>query len=206
MKSADLAYIKAVLHAFKHPSDAVCGLLLGKMNGNTLQVIDSIPLFHSQLTLMPMIDVALTQVKAACQDGNKVVGYYVANESLTDDTLSAHASRIANRVKDSFKDAVVWQIINARVPPKSDSLAITVYASSGKGWSPSSADNMKIEFVKDSEGEYKAIDTNEVFAGLRKSIEEFAFKELVDFDDHLADIQGDIWNVNLGDRIKKLVA
>jgi hypothetical protein len=65
---------------------------------------------------------------------------------------------------------------------------------------------MKIEFVKDSEGEYKAIDTNEVFAGLRKSIEEFAFKELVDFDDHLADIQGDIWNVNLGDRIKKLVA
>ena len=39
-----------------------------------------------------------------------MVGYYVANESLTDDTLSAHASRIANRVKDSFKDAVVWQV------------------------------------------------------------------------------------------------
>ena len=61
------AFIKPLLHAAKYPHCSVNGLFLAEANkqkdGKTsLQIKDSIPLFHSNLTLAPMMEVALWQV------------------------------------------------------------------------------------------------------------------------------------------------
>ena len=60
------AYVKPLLHAAKYPHCAVNGLLLAERqkhrDSKILRIIDAIPLFHSSLTLAPMMEVALTMV------------------------------------------------------------------------------------------------------------------------------------------------
>jgi len=61
------AYVKPLLHAAKYPHCAVNGLLLSERqkhrDGKVLKITDAIPLFHSSLTLAPMMEVALTMVR-----------------------------------------------------------------------------------------------------------------------------------------------
>ena len=53
----------------------------------------------------------IVQAKAFCKDkGATVVGYYVANEALHDDKLSAHTARVASRIAKTFHNAIVWQV------------------------------------------------------------------------------------------------
>lgn len=78
---AQTAYVKLVLHALKHKTNAVNGVLIGRVsgasaeseaapaaaNGNaqgkvTVEIVDCVPLFHNQLGLLPMLELALTQV------------------------------------------------------------------------------------------------------------------------------------------------
>ena len=56
------AYIKPIFHAAKYPHCSVNGLFLGRGNDDSVQVTDAIPLFHSSLSLAPMLEVALFQV------------------------------------------------------------------------------------------------------------------------------------------------
>lgn len=58
------AYVKALLHALKHKANAINGVLLGTAEGSTVKVVDAIPLFHTQLALAPMLEVAMGQVCA----------------------------------------------------------------------------------------------------------------------------------------------
>lgn len=55
---------KILLHAAKYPHLAVSGVILSskKIDGSEIFYIDSVPLFHGQLGLAPMLEVALTQV------------------------------------------------------------------------------------------------------------------------------------------------
>lgn len=56
------AYSKILLHAHKHPSKQVLGILVGQLlNKNSIQVTDSFPISHGQ-TLLPMLEIALVQV------------------------------------------------------------------------------------------------------------------------------------------------
>ena len=59
-----LAFSKIVMHAAKYPHCAVNGVLLGtKTKGSETSIIsDSVPLFHINLTLLPPLEVALSQV------------------------------------------------------------------------------------------------------------------------------------------------
>ncbi len=60
-----LAYCKIILHLAKYPYSACNGLLLSKKqneNKNCLKLIDSLPLFHSSITLNPSFEIALLQV------------------------------------------------------------------------------------------------------------------------------------------------
>ena len=65
------AYAKPILHAAKYPHCAVNGLLLSERqkhrDGKVLKIADAIPLFHSSLTLAPMMEVALTMVHFGCE-------------------------------------------------------------------------------------------------------------------------------------------
>lgn len=58
------AYIKLVLHALKHRTSAVNAILLGRSAGAgaTVEIVDSVPLFHSQIGLLPPLEIALLMV------------------------------------------------------------------------------------------------------------------------------------------------
>lgn len=58
------AYAKAILHAWRYPQNAVNGAFLGYVHETTkdVHIEDAVPLFHNQLSLSPMLEVALSQV------------------------------------------------------------------------------------------------------------------------------------------------
>ena len=60
------AYAKIVLHCCKYPHRAVNGVVIGtfsdKDQGAGVLIQDAVPLFHQNLTLAPMLEVALRQV------------------------------------------------------------------------------------------------------------------------------------------------
>lgn len=57
------AYIKIVLHALKHPSSAVNGILFGRFGSyTTMDVVDAMPVSHSASTFYPPFQIALHQV------------------------------------------------------------------------------------------------------------------------------------------------
>lgn len=64
---AQNAYIKLVLHALKHKTAAVNGVLVGRLvpsteGSHTVQISDAVPLFHSQISLLPALEISLIQV------------------------------------------------------------------------------------------------------------------------------------------------
>ena len=65
------AYAKIVLHCCKYPHRAVNGVVIGtfsdKDQGAAVLIQDAVPLFHQNLSLAPMLEVALRQVKVHFQ-------------------------------------------------------------------------------------------------------------------------------------------
>jgi ER membrane protein complex subunit 8/9 len=63
---SELAFSKIILHSFKYPSVAINGLLLGSKDDSShstnMKIVDAVPLFHHNLGLAPMLEVALAQV------------------------------------------------------------------------------------------------------------------------------------------------
>ena len=57
------AYCVLFMHACKHPSRAVNGLLLGKTSEQGVSVQKALPLFHTPLGLAPMLEAALMLVR-----------------------------------------------------------------------------------------------------------------------------------------------
>ena len=81
------------------------------------------PLFHTQLSLMPLMDAALIQLHSHTQEqgnGMAVVGYYCANESLADNSLGTHDKKIATRIAQKFGHSCLWFLKNEHVlvPPQ----------------------------------------------------------------------------------------
>jgi len=59
------ALFGVLLHAFKHPSSAVSGVLLGTAGdgaGGAVEVAEAVPICHSFVTLTPVLEAALAQV------------------------------------------------------------------------------------------------------------------------------------------------
>ena len=64
LTAEQLPLIKLLLHAAKHPSSSVSGLLLGSASDSVVSVSDVIPLFHNSTQLAMPTEMALTQVRA----------------------------------------------------------------------------------------------------------------------------------------------
>lgn len=62
LTAEQLPLIKLLLHAAKHPSSSVSGLLLGSASDSAVTVSDVIPLFHNSTQLAMPTEMALTQV------------------------------------------------------------------------------------------------------------------------------------------------
>jgi Uncharacterised protein family (UPF0172) len=107
------AYVTATLHAAAYPSCAVNGLLLGTQSGHdtaasSTVVTSAVPLFHSNLGLAPLYDVAFALVEAHAQaTGVAVVGYYHANAAASETDLTPVARRVADAVAAAHPGSVV---------------------------------------------------------------------------------------------------
>ena len=66
MEMSTRAYCKLIMHSAKYPSSRISGLLLARREdmsgGRKTRFVDSIPLFHMNDGLSPMVEVALSQV------------------------------------------------------------------------------------------------------------------------------------------------
>jgi hypothetical protein len=114
---AQTAYAKAIFHACKYPFYDVNGVLIGYDDESVLNVVDTIPLFHGHLSLLPLLEASLMQIDSLLAIKNKgsskqlqIVGYYFANENLEDKTISALNSSIATKIAKNFPNATLWMV------------------------------------------------------------------------------------------------
>ena len=71
-----LAYQVLFMHCTKYPHRALNGLLLGDADSDSVRVSEALPLFHSNLALAPMLEVAMLLTEEYCSSkGLKIVGY-----------------------------------------------------------------------------------------------------------------------------------
>ncbi len=108
------AYHKAIFHAAKYPQSSVNGIFTGFLSQNSsdqhiLHIVDAFPLFHSQITLTPLLEASLLQIESLLKHQQQqqqqkseqkmmICGYYFANEHLSDETMSAFHQSVANKI------------------------------------------------------------------------------------------------------------
>nr|BAN20869.1 conserved hypothetical protein [Riptortus pedestris] len=199
IKITPRAYCKIILHAAKYPHCAVNGLLLTETSkskdpkkNKSLVISDVVPLFHLCLHLSPMAEVALTQVDTVGSlKGFTIAGYYTANETLDDMSIDKPATRIADKIAESFNSACLVVVDNRKLTLIMDEPAIKVYQSVDGKWKSVDSSNINVsENCLDAASEL---------------LQRQAFHELVDFDNHLDDISKDWRNPDLNRRIDKVI-
>lgn len=203
------AYVKLVLHALKHTTSAVNGILVGRIkqypaseddNNNiteAVEIIDAIPLSHAQLGLLPTLEIAITQGEeyfASKGDRLSVVGYYHANERYEDLELSPLAKKIGDHISRYCPQAAILLLDNKLVEelPKGGSKkpVVQLYTrDASKVWRQAgSSGSIGVRLV------FKEPTANTI---LWDYIIEGREQEIVDFDEHLDDISKDWLNSNL---------
>ncbi|KAM4854018.1 ER membrane protein complex subunit 9 isoform 1-T1 [Thomomys bottae] len=214
------AYGKMCLHAARYPHAAVNGLLLASAPrpGECLCLTDCVPLFHSQLALSLMLEVALNQVDVwGAQAGLVVAGYYHANAALDDQSSQASSNRsssikqaqpsqashrespgslalkIAGRIAEFFPDAVLIMLDNKKLVPQPPVPPVIVLESRGLHWVPK---DKNLVMWRDWE------ESRQMVGAL---LEGGAHQHLVDFDCHFDDIRQDWTNQKLNTQITQWV-
>lgn len=208
--SAD-AYGKALLHCFKHPTQAVGGLLVGKAVSSVgtesnarplVYVADAVPLCHS-LPLgapNPVLDVATMQVAAMRKtQGLSVVGFYVANERADHNTVADWTRRVVrsmaekhgvgNGTNSGGLPFVLWQVDNEKITPKCDAVAVNCFLIEDPARLGASEPTVTtpVAFAKwnTETCNTKAVPTESVLRALRRLVDAFAYSKLCDFEDHM---------------------
>jgi len=193
-KCSEVAYAKVLLHAAKYPADAISGLLLGTVDKGAVTVHDSLPVSHLPPELLPMLDVAVLQAKALAGDGPlSVVGYYAANVGLTDDAASKATTRAVHRLKDSLPACVLFQVLNSKVSPESDSIAIASFVPSKKGSTLAAGPSLEFGQI-DPELGWQATSAAAAARAVSRALRAGLHRQLVDLDDHLQSIELDFAN------------
>lgn len=180
-------------------------LTLGPSEGNeglVVQIEDAVPLFHQQLGLAPMLEIALTQVDEYLSSQGKgwvILGYYHANERHEDDELGPIARRIAHHVEKHCPLACALlvdnQVLQKAVAGKgSTTPAVQLFTSDSlKGWRQANSSSSS------NSGGGPSLSLREATAGhlLLEYINEKRHQDLADFDDHLNDVSLDWLNAEL---------
>jgi hypothetical protein len=152
----------------------------GKESGGgnvTIEILDSVPFFHSHLGILPMLELALIQVDeyfASLKSGLSIVGYYHANECFDDYELSSIARKIGDHI--------------ARYCPQAGILLLYV-REAVRGWRQSGPG-----CVQSADLVLKEATANSI---LTDYISELREQLVVDFDEHLDDISKDWLNTSL---------
>nr|CAH0105869.1 unnamed protein product [Daphnia galeata] len=184
-----LAYSKIILHAFKYPHTAINGVLLANEGSNSQSVkyVDAIPLFHHNLGLAPMLEVALMQIDSYCRTAGLVIaGYYHASEAVAEMNPDPVSQKICEKIAEYFPNACLVLINNRLLSKQMTQTSLSVIQYSDGKWKVKDKENFKI--LPNNEAAL-----NSVSSLLSKKL----YKTFVDFDDHLDDIHQDWLNVSL---------
>lgn len=185
------AIIKLVLHAAKFPHTAVNGVLLGSVSGGSageqqVDIVDAVPLFHSHHSLAPALEVALAQIEAQgkAAGGLSIVGYYHANERFEDGEPSVVAKRIADAISNNCPAACLLQVDSLEVQNylQRDGAKVCELYTRDRGWN------------KKSGLKYSDIGVPDILADYLRDNRQ---ARLVDFEEHLEDIEKDWMNPTL---------
>ncbi|XP_039963660.1 ER membrane protein complex subunit 8/9 homolog [Bactrocera neohumeralis] len=191
------AYAKIIFHAAKYPHLAVNGVLLSEKSpkGNTVQIVDAIPLFHQCLYVTPMAEIALTQVDAFAERENLIVaGYYVAPENLYDSSVEkAPAAKIGEKILETNKNACFVVVDNKLMRLNHTQAALKVFSSSG-------------ESARWSKASYTLAQQKITLQTVSELLQRGAMREVVDFDNHLDNPANDWTNQHYNRDLKQLMA
>ncbi|WRX28330.1 ER membrane protein complex subunit 8/9 - like 1 [Theobroma cacao] len=219
------AYIKLVLQALKHKTTAVNGVLLGRVNPqneNVVEIIDSVPLFHSNLALLPPLEIALIMVEEHYgSQGLGIVGYFHANERFDNAELGIVAKNIGDHICRYFPQAALLLLDNKKLEAlskeKDQSPVMQVYLVLDLSalvivlsmvYAANAVDLPDSElYIRDASKNWKLVGPD---GGSRLVIKEPAanvvlldfissekWQDVADFDDHLDDIKKDWLNPDL---------
>ncbi|KAL5705704.1 hypothetical protein ACHQM5_023971 [Ranunculus cassubicifolius] len=188
------AYIKLVLHALKHKTSAVNGILIGRLIKEELvEITDAVPLSHSQIGLLPTLEIALIQIEEQFgSQGLNVVGYYHANERYDDVELSNVAKKIGDHIYRYFPQVAVLLLDNKKLETlskgKDRNPVVQLYTRDlSKNWKQAGSGGSGWLSIKEPAANLVLLD----YISSDKS------QIVVDFDDHLDDISKDWLNPNL---------
>ncbi|KAL0320898.1 UNVERIFIED_CONTAM: ER membrane protein complex subunit/9 [Sesamum radiatum] len=179
------AYIKLVLHALKHRSAAVNGLILGRASSDAavVEIVDSVPLFHSQIGLLPPLEIALIMIEEYYgEKGLSIVGYFHANERYDDFELASVAKNIGDHITRYFPQAALLLLDNKKLEDlpkgKERSPVMQLYIKDGSSWKLGGSKGSNQLTVKETSANTVLLD----YISAEK------WKSITDFDDHLDDI------------------
>ncbi|GAB5353054.1 hypothetical protein AAMO2058_000005500 [Amorphochlora amoebiformis] len=179
------AYAKMVVHAVKHKYRPVCGVLLGNDGSGGTVVKDCVPLFHNY-PVGPMLELAMMQIDEFCKESKStMVGCYWANERLNDTEVPQVARRLGSQIAKYYKNASIILINNEFLLRD---LALSASCPQSKG---------EVSVSLNS-------DRRDQEAVIRRVAKLVGSTDIVDFDDHLANVNKD-WlhqDVQLGGEIK----
>ncbi|XP_031625314.1 ER membrane protein complex subunit 8/9 homolog [Contarinia nasturtii] len=194
-KISSRAYSKMVLHAAKYPHCAINGLLLAssKDTSNNIEIVDVMPLFHQNLHLSPMAEIALVQTEAlAAANDLQIAGYYAACELFQDNTIEkAPGVKIADKVAENNPNAAFIILNNTILGGKDNGPSLNVYQNKENHWVSTSFTLNQI---------------NETLDAVELLIQRGAMKDLYDFDNHLDNIKNDFSNAHLNRDLQQLLA
>lgn len=176
------SYSVLFMHACKYPTRTINGLLLGSSSGDgSVSVKETLPLFHSNIALAPMLEAALLLADEYCEaNGLDIVGYYQANELSDDLELGATGKKICEKIRANCSTCATLLIDGASMRPSLGDLRLLSLGIDGK--TPAVSPTI----APDAEACMKQLD-----ASLGKGVQQ----ELVDFDVHLDDCSKD-WTSN----------
>merc|ERR1712226_289268 len=185
------AYCKIILHAAKYPHCAINGVLLtdrtkGK-DSRSVKFVDAIPLFHLSLTLAPMMEVALTQIDTYCKENNYAIGgYYHANEHAEDVKPTITAQKVADKIYEQNDSACLIMVQNSNLSLDCTMESLDLYTCNDGKW------------AKKNQSELLEAGSLEMASSLLCSK---AYREIVDFDNHLDDVALDWQNQEINEQL-----
>lgn len=189
----EAALLKVLLHATKYPCRSINGVLLVKA-GDETQVVDVIPISHNCIALSPTMETALFQIDAYAQAHNLTIGgYYCGDHKLVNsEGLNAINKKVADKIADKSKgqalvlllDSRKLQAFSAKRGPLPFELLIR---DATRTWKRATSD---ITFLEDTNSEK----LNKKYLRL---VEDYGYRSLQDFDDHLDNLQNDYFNPGL---------
>jgi hypothetical protein len=188
-----------VLHAAKYPQRAVNGILLASKpkakESKTVSIVDCIPLFHLNLNLTPMLEVALTQVECyGIEVGQTICGYYQANENFRDNSPDFIATRVMEKVYESFPEGCLIMLDNRKITLGCRGTSFEMYQLQDGKFKVVDRANIHLE---------QGQKTYQVTSSLMQSK---LHRELVDFDNHLDNIALDWRNIDLNEEVSQQLA